>query len=305
LLVASTDVTQAADAAEQRADWPEAMASGDRQPGAAPAAETQDRSPKLERKKRYRDHVPNGFAGHPWGKPFVEFERLKQHPVSLQVAYSGMETTTELRCIPTATSECDLDMALATMYQRRTREGFHLLAEFVVPNQGFRFKGGAVDFYPVTYLFCAKWHGQTSKPPKGIENELRLCGARMVFSSQTEEQVRQMSDSQLTGYELVLEDLVRLYGKPYLYFRRPRVIVETEGGMAAEPRKRSFKVHRWCPPVAGGWVPSCEASIVMGMSPESGQGVVLYATPAIWAFARAREYNVRGRDPLYDFLYAL
>jgi hypothetical protein len=255
-------------------------------------------------KKPVKYVSPKGFAGYTWGQSFTEFDRLKPNPVTLQVAYSGGRTqSVEYFCTPTGTTDCDLGSALSTLRQKVQGRGFHLFSEFVVPNQGFRFESTGVVLYPVTYQFCAKWDGESSKPPEDILQHMELCGVRMVFRSQTLAELATLTDEQLTNYELVLEELIRNFGKPAKYFRKERVVIETPDGKIADPRERRFKTWRWCPPIGFSFVPTCEASIVLGFSPESGNGVILYATPQVWEFADARENSTPGSDPLYKFLH--
>ncbi len=255
-------------------------------------------------KERVKYVPPKGFAGYTWGQSFTEFDRLKSNPVTLQVAYSrGRTQSVEYFCTATQTSDCDLGLALNTLRQKVQGRGFHLFSEFVVPNQGFRFESTGVVLYPVTYQFCARWDGQSSKPPEDILQRMELCGMRMVFKSQTFAELATLEDEQLTNYELVLEELIRKFGKPAKYFRKERVVIETSEGKIADARQRRFKTWRWCPPVGFSFVPTCDASIVLGFSPESGNGVILYATPSVWEFADARENTTPGSDPMYKFLH--
>ncbi len=122
---------------------------------------------KFEQLTRNRKPVgykaPTGFGGHSWGQRFTEFDRLNPSPVTLDVAYSqGVRTLVETLCPPV---NCSMEQALNTLRQKVEGNGFQLLAEFVVPNQGFRYRETGVLMYPVTYQFCAQWQGATSKAP--------------------------------------------------------------------------------------------------------------------------------------------
>lgn len=264
--------------------------------------------------------APQGFASYKWGDPLKSFERLKENPVTLQLAYSeGRREVLDFMCAPTGSMQtlgsaqagggagsmdsCDYQRALSTVRQRTDGRGFHLFGEFVVPNQGFRLESTDIVLYPVTYQFCASWKGG-EKSPEEMAELLTFCGMRMVFQSQTQEQMETMSSEERTTYERVLEHLIGKYGKPKGYKPGQRVIVETADGRFADPRSRRLDTYRWCPPTGGRFVPTCEASIVLGFSPESGNGVILYATPAVWEFAYARDQSVQGGDPMYRFMHA-
>lgn len=264
--------------------------------------------------------APKGFARYEWGDALKAFKRLKENPVTLQLAYSeGRREVVDFMCAPTGSMQtlesaqaggaagsldsCDYQRALSTVRQRTDGRGFHLFGEFVVPNQGFRLESTDIVLYPVTYQFCANWKGG-EKSPEEMAELLTFCGMRMVFQSQTLEQMEAMSSEELTTYERVLEHLIGKYGKPKGYKPGQRVIVETADGRFADPRSRRLDTYRWCPPTGGRFVPTCEASIVLGFSPESGNGVILYATPAVWEFAYARNESVQGGDPMYRFMHA-
>lgn len=258
--------------------------------------------PRSEERVAYEP--PTGFAGLLWGDSFAKIAERQPKVVAADVAYAKERVTqVEFFCTPTQTG-CDLYQALASLRQETARGGFRLLMEVVIPDQGFRFPQTGVVMYPVTYQFCAQWQGQTSKPPESIIDEMELCGIRMVFRSETLQEAEDLPEDRLTTYELVLEQLIRRYGKPTGYFKQERVVVDTGDGKYADPRQRRFKTWRWCPPVGFTFVPSCEASIVLGFNPESGNGAIFYVTAPVWEFALAREQNVKGSDPLYRLLHA-
>jgi len=244
---------------------------------------------------------PEGFGGHSWGEPFTQFTTLNQSPITLQLAYSpGHIILVETIC---PVGACTFEDAMRTLYQKYTPSGFHLFGEFAVPNQGFRFRSTGVLLYPVTYQYCSGWQGNNGKPPPDIVSKFRLCGVRLVFKSQTAGEINAMADRQLTNYELVLFELIRTYGRPHGYLRRPQVVIETPEGAIGDGRKRPFKTWRWCPPVGEAFVTPCKASIVLGFNPESGNAVVLYSTPDVWDFARTRDEYEPGHDPMYLFLH--
>lgn len=247
--------------------------------------------------KRYV--APTGFADHRWGDAFAGFARLSPNPLSLQLAYSpGLVTQVDTICA----GECTLERALVTLRQKVEGRGFHVFSEFVVPNQGFRYRLTGVLMYPVTYQFCGGWHGSDNKPRPEVLDSFKLCGVRLVFRSQTTAEIATLGDNELTNYELILFELIRQYGRPYGHVRQPEVIIATPDGLQREPHKRRMRTWRWCPPIDG-WQTPCKASIVLGFSPESGNGVILFSTPEAWQFAYIRDTYIEGHDPMFRFMH--
>ncbi len=272
----------------------------------ADAPSSQDAKPASQHKKvRYR--APTGFAGYKWDQPFKSFDRLKQSPVTVQLAYSeGKVTRMDFMCSPSFSSQgmdaCDLQSALSTLHQRVSGRGYQLFTEFVVDGQGFRYGSANTVLYPVTYQFCGSWR-EGGKAPPDVLDRLKLCGVRMVFKSETYEELKALSPDHVTTYEHLLSDLIAQYGDPEGYSRFGHVTVKGAEGQYSDPHERTFQTWRWCRPIDRDIAPKCEASITFGFNPDSGNGAILFATRPVWEFAYARENSQRGGDPMYKFMH--
>lgn len=252
---------------------------------------------------------PEGFGGHAWETPLREFARLVPDPVSVQTAYSrGKVTELDIQCVPRGNDPCDLDATLRAMYQRVEGDGFHALAEYYVDKQGFSLNdNGGVVLHPVLYQFCSSWGGFSSETPDDIQQRLKLCGVRLYFQSETLEALQSIADDDyVTNYEHVLRWLIEMHGEPEGYGKRGRVVITTPNERIAEPRKRRFSEWRWCS-LRGGraLAPLCSASVVLTFDPESGKGLVLYATRPVWEFAYAQHNGGSDGAPLYKLLHGL
>ncbi len=252
---------------------------------------------------------PEGFGGKTWGAPLGDFAGFEPEPLAVNTAYSqGKVTDLDLQCAPTPNGGCDLEKSLRTLHQRVEGQGFHALAEYYAETRGFRFRTTGATLYPVLYQFCASWNGFTGEVPPDIQQKLRLCGMRLLFQSETFEDLQKIEDDDyLTHYDRVLRGLIELHGEPEGYRRRGRVTIEGEDGRRlATPRKRRFDEWRWCAKVLDRNVaPSCPASVVLAFDPASGWGVVLYATRPVWEFAFARHNGGAENDPVYKLLHGL
>jgi hypothetical protein len=182
-----------------------------------------------------------------------------------------------------------------------------VLAEYQVEQQGFQIRGTAAVFYPIYWQFCAtNWGGFTGTLPQDIQQRLKLCGVRLLFRGETFEELQRINDDEyVTVYEHVLHHLIDLHGEPDGYGKRGHTIITTPNERIAAPRKRRFREWRWCRVRGSDLSPSCSASIVLAFDPQSGWGVVLFATKAVWEFAHARHHGGAENDPLYKLLHGL
>lgn len=259
-------------------------------------------APEPQKKRRYAP--PTGFGGYNWGTPLRAFKaRLDPDPLYAQIAYSqGKVTDMDMQCVPSTNPliACDLEASLRTYYERREGEGYHALAEYIIPEQGFHLRNADVMLHPVTYMFCANW---AHREPKSLHDELKLCGIRFYFRSENEAELTAVSDDVLTNYERVLDWLRAEHGDPERYSRRGRVIIRTPNEVIAPPRKRRFRRWEWCSVRGRELAPSCDASIVLTIDLQSGTGMVLFVTAPAYAFAYARRYGGADDDPMYQLLH--
>jgi hypothetical protein len=256
--------------------------------------------------RRYK--APGGFSGHAWGEPRARFDKLPQQPLQVRASWTrGMERQPELYCMQGVIgSTCSLQDVLNSMANRLEGGGFHVLSEYKVEQQGFRFGNSDVLLFPVIYQFCANWDATRREVPENFDAINRFCGMRLLFESESRVQLRGLPRDHVTQYELVLAELIAEYGKPAGFLKRGQVAIETVDG-TSEPQleeDRKFSTWRWCPAADRALATRCDASIVLSLEPESGRGVVLFSTPALWAYAYARENGGFKGDPLFAVMHA-
>jgi len=258
--------------------------------------------------KRYEP--PEGFAGHAWGDLRSRFDKLPQEPAAIRGAWTrGFLKPLEVICTGTGIERCTIEnFARAQRQQMREGDGFHLLSEYIIESQGYKYPGTGVVLHPIVYQFCANWHSMRRKVPKDFDELNKFCGMRMLFDTESTADLRALPEDHVTQYDLVLAELIARYGKPANFTWRGRVTVESVDGpltyMRTEDRK--FNTWRWCPAPRDGLMTRCDASIVLSIDPDIGRGIVLFSTPALWEYAYARESTEEAApDPLYTLMHAL
>jgi hypothetical protein len=267
-------------------------------------------------KKKYVP--PVGFAGHTWGELRTHFDRLPEAPIGVGAAYIlSQEKQTDFTCVPGrpsgptitgAIEGCDFQATLLRMRKEYEGGGFYVLSEFAIPDQGFRIgdEKDGVLVHPVIYQFCANWSQSVKKKdvPPNFDAINQFCGVRLMFQSETREELAKLPAEYVTVYDRMLDRLLEKFGRPANFLRRGQVIVETEDGDSQNAADRKFSVYRWCPAGDRALHTQCKASVVLTINPTTGQGTVLYSTPLLWEYAFARENNGFKGDRLYRLLHA-
>jgi len=250
---------------------------------------------------------PSGFAGYDWGTPLARFERLPAVPLKVSAAWMrGKQREPFYYCTVSGTFGvgCDVRTLLDQMNTRREGGGFHVLSEYKIEGQGFRFHDGGVLMYPAIYQFCAHWDATKREQPANFDALNQFCGMRLLFETETLAELRNLPEDHVTNYDRMLEDLIAEFGKPAGFLKRGRVTIETGGDdHSADRTERKFSTWRWCPPRDRDLQPSCKSSVVLSIEPELGRGVVLISARALWQYAYAREELERG-DPLFAVMHA-
>jgi hypothetical protein len=271
-----------------------------------PAAE----GPKPAMNKRVKYVAPEGFGGHNWGDLHSSFERLGKEPQSVGAAWMrAVAGEQQFQCVLVigaggGGNDCDINATLLSMQRRFEGGGFYVLSEYRIEDQGFRFGDDGPILYPVLYQFCANWDGLEREVPPKFEDMNKFCGMRMLFKSETREQLRQLPDEHVTNYDRILQGLLDRYGKPAGFLKRGRVTIETEDGDSNDPADRRFSTWRWCPARDRSLAPSCKGSVVLSFDPVRGTGTVLYASRLLWEYAYARHNSQFKDDPLFKMLHA-
>ena len=259
------------------------------------------------RSKRVKYEAPAGFAGYNWGAPRAMFERLPAAPLKVSAAWMrGKQREPFYYC--TVSGEfgvgCDLRTIVDQMNTRREGGGFHVLSEYKIEGQGFRFHDDGVLMYPAIYQFCAHWDSTRKVVPENFEQLNQFCGMRLLFDTESLAELRDLPEDHVTQYDRMLEDLIGEFGKPAGFLKRGRVTIETgTDDEAAGRTERKFSTWRWCPARDRDLQTSCRSSVVLSVNPELGRGVVLISAPALWQYAYAREDLERG-DPLFAVMHA-
>jgi hypothetical protein len=271
-----------------------------------------------DKPKRVKYSAPEGFAGRSWGELRSSFDRLPPEPIGVGAAYIvPQQKGVQFRCVPGgymgsqmsgAYESCNWQATLDRIGKTYHGGGFYVLSEYSIPEQGFRWgdENDGVVIHPVVYQFCANFSQSRKKlvPPPDFEAINKLCGMRLLFQSETRDELAKLPSDHVTVYDRVLDRLLERYGPPAHFMKRGQVIIETEdeafGGAAA----RKFSIWRWCPANFGGFHTDCKASVTLSIDPATGQGTVLYATPLLWEYAYARENNGFRGDRLFRLLHA-
>jgi hypothetical protein len=265
--------------------------------------------------KRVKYTPPDGFNGHRWGELRTSpgFAGLPVKPVGVGAAWMDPQLRDVMfNCMPSNSGlglqmiGCDLSRTLDTVRARYEGGGFYVLSEYTDLEQGARFGSGenSVLLYPVVYQFCANWRGPKRDVPPNFDEENQFCGMRLMFKSETREELRKLPRDHETTYDRVLEKLIVKFGKPANFLKTGRVLIEAGDGVLPEQGDRKFNIWRWCPAADRALRTRCSASGVLARDPATGTGNVMYSTPLLWEYAFARQnYGFKG-DPLFKMLHA-
>ena len=260
--------------------------------------------------------APDGFGGYAWNTALDKVSRLDPEPVYVNVAYAaGKVVHFDADCYNSFISNDSMirddadNMAGMLACREMQGDGYYALAEYYVDSQGFRIRdesGGKVVLFPVTYQFCAQWNGISNDLKGDPLEEMRLCGARLHFRSETAAQAQAIVDhTHRTSYERILKWLISTYGSPEGFDPDGVVLIPGWGEeeLRKVPAKRRHKTEYWCRPTGKALVANCAASIVLSFDAETGQGQVIFLTPPVWIYAHARQFGSAEGDPLYRVLH--
>jgi hypothetical protein len=259
---------------------------------------------------------PEGLAGHKWNELRTSFDRLPTEPIGVGAAWMmPVEKEVTFNCIPVANTGgqingavegCDFQATLLQLHRIFEGGGFYVLSEYTIEDQGIRYgdEADGVVLHPIIYQFCANWHETKREVPPKFDEINKFCGVRLMFKSDTREQLRGKPAEYVTNYDRMLDKLLAKFGKPANFAHRGRVVIETLEGESSDQADRKFSIYRWCPARdTNGLHTDCTASVVLSLDPATGVGTVLYSTPLLWEFAYAREKDTKG-DRLYKMLHA-
>jgi hypothetical protein len=264
---------------------------------------------------------PEGFAGRKWGELRSSFDRLPADPMGVAAAYILPQLKaqgTSIRCsqgLPLGpemhgpyTGGCEFRDTLDRVRRNYGGGGFYVLSEYSIPEQGFRWgdEQDGVVIHPVVYQFCANWHSSIKKKqaPPNFDKINKLCGVRLMFQSESREQLAKLPPDHVTVYDRMLKHLQEKFGPPAHFSKRGQVIIQTEDEEFSSERERKFSIWRWCPAKYIQLNNDCKASVTLAIDPANGESTVLYSTPLLWEYAFARENNGFKGDRLFRLLHA-
>jgi len=271
-----------------------------------------------DKPKKVKYVAPSGFDGHEWGELRTSpgFAKLPLEAIGVGAAWMRpVEKEVSFTCVPVSgvgsqmggmTAGCDLQATLLSMRKTFEGGGFYVLSEYTIEGQGARYGGGedSVVMHPVVYQFCANWDATKREVPPKFDEMNKFCGVRLMFETETRDELRSLPADHVTRYDRVLDKLIARFGKPDNFTRRGKVVIETLDGETTDQKERKFRIWRWCPARDRGLHTSCTASVVLSIEPETGAATVLYSTPLLWEFAYARENNGNKGDKLFKLLHA-
>jgi len=259
---------------------------------------------------------PTGFAGHKWGELRFSFDRLTAEPIGVGAGWippqpKGVSYTCQLPGwigpqMNGPVPGCIFQATLKTLDKTTEGGGFYVLSEYTVEGQGFRMgeeKEGLV-LHPIIYQFCANWDETKKKVPDYFASVNKFCGVRLMFQSESHEELAKLPADHVTVYDRMLDKLLAKFGHPDRFVRRGQVLIENEDGEFTSGTERKYSTWRWCPARASAFHTDCVASVTMTIDPKSGQGMVLYSAPSLWEYAFAREKNGYKGDWLFKILHA-
>ncbi|MEO0997680.1 MAG: hypothetical protein AAFX58_09190, partial [Pseudomonadota bacterium] len=206
---------------------------------------------------KYR--APDGFFGHPWGAPFVDFDGLKLLPggVALAAGYQGKVMDIRIQnCEPVAeggtpAGPCRID-------QDVRGAGSYVLASYYRDAEPLQPYADA-DVAVAVYYFCARTSGDFVS--RHVRKRLKLCGGDAVFFSDAPAIWRE--GDPVTNYARVVKALTARHGRPDDFNYSGYVTVEDEFGETTPARERSYGPLFWCRKMQRALDPSCQATLTL------------------------------------------
>jgi hypothetical protein len=264
---------------------------------------------------------PKDIVGIPWGTKLTVVKAGRPELTLLgaaTVTWAGKVASVDMECEGYSRDPKNPGCTQVRIDQRSVGGGLEAMGEYMEPRAAFKFRDTGGLLYPVVLEFCANY--PNGSLPKTLHNDLALCGSRMIFSARTDpaSQSLEHDDEEATdpeddesvqhmpNYKRVLFALITHYGFPKGYQRKPTIIIEAaDGTRIVTKHKPKLLQYLWCG--ADGddrsIAPGCEASISYTYDPNSGVGMVLFATERLFAYAEARHAQGDVNNLLYRALH--
>jgi hypothetical protein len=246
---------------------------------------------------------PAGFNGHAWGEPLSASPALVLWQANKATGYAGKVTEFQMRCTPEGNS---CNYLQAEMVQRVEGAGTYALAEYYLRSDTNPWQGAGVGLIGVTYMYCAS--GVGNHLPTPLRKNLGLCGARAYFTSDTDELKAQLGADHQSNLDRLLRKLVAEHGMPPGYKPRGSITIdalEPDGAALPAPAGgEQLRAWRWCGLKEAGssLTPPCPATLTLVFDGSKGTGMLLYATPPMYAYAWARHEMGDAENELFVLL---
>jgi hypothetical protein len=245
---------------------------------------------------------PAGFNGHDWGTSLAALRGLTLWRADEALGFRGK--TTEFHCVSDAATGETCSVFNSKVEQHIEGEGSHALAEYYFRYDNNPWHQQGVDLKAITYLFCASARGDYLPTP--VKKSLRLCGARVLFDSDTPEELATRGEDYVSNYDRVLGKLIADYGQPPGYERRGSVTVTSaDVSFTSADRARPLQGrYRWCglDDADKQLSPPCVATVTLSIEAATGEGTILFATAPVHVFAYARHVTGDENNDLYALL---
>lgn len=252
-------------------------------------------------------HPPTGFNGLSWEAPLTTLQGAKLLRASTVTDARG--NVTRQRCTETpggcASSDPRSD-------QDVEGAGSFAVAEYSRDPDSNPWATSLVALHSASYLFCDEGSGPIRAD---VKQHLRFCGARIFYRSETTQQLDALPAEFESNHARVLRHLLREHG-PYDGYRAPRGSISAgevsepereradtsrsgKAGAAAQTVSRVIRL-RWCAPAdRDALLPDCPATITLLFIPDTGWGMVLFATDGVYKLAGARHALRDENNDLY------
>jgi hypothetical protein len=245
--------------------------------------------------------IPTGFNGHDWGEQFADLPGIKLWHAN--TAQSAQVEPIERPFCPT-TAGCDTTR-LYGVQQTSDLPNTFALAEYYLNVDTNPWVSSGVRLYTISYLYCDNQTGPYLRTP--VKKYLHLCGARVIFRSETPDQLAQEDSGFQSNFDRLIRRLIADYGEPPGHEVHGKITIQSMSGDAViatpAPIKPAYVVYRWCPVVSDKRRPDCKATVTVEFEATHGEGTVLFATPELYDFANARHGIGDQKNDIYTLLY--
>jgi hypothetical protein len=244
-----------------------------------------------------RDYQPPpGFNGHQWGETLSTYQGLTLWRANTAINSNGKMAEVNKVCRPE--QPCIFE-------QRVEGDGSYGLGEYYFDKDVNPWVEQRIELFTISYLFCARWSGEYL--PNPLNKRMRLCGARVMFRSDTAKQLAALGEHYRSNFDKVLARLIAEFGEPPGYERSPTITIETDTqriGPAAAVPTSGYVRYRWCglDTDEKQLRPSCPATVTLVFDAERGEGTILYAAAPLYDYAYARRDTGDAHDEIFALL---